>query len=1794
MSNEVDKRIVEMQFKNEDFERNASRTLQTLQELKARLNNNFSTKGPEQLNQAIKAVDVSPLTKGLETVQVKLSALQIAGKRVIENLTDMAMNAVAKVRNALSAPINQIITGGAARAQNIEQAKFMLSGLGIQWKDIVDDINYGVQDTAYGLDAAAKVASQLVASNVSLGEDMKSSLRGVSGVAAMTNSTYEEIGHIFTSVAGQGKLMSMQLQQFSLRGLNVAADLAKSMNTTEAAIRDMVSKGQIDFMTFAKAMDELYGGHAKEANNTFSGALSNTKAALSRLGADIQTQKFESFRIVLLAVTTQLKELKKAFKPAEDAIISAMEAVGKLVEAFVKSIDIKKIVEKITPAIEKAANFIRDFADAWREIREEAKPAKNIAEYVQKLKGETGDAKESAEEVVDVFEKLTALTDEQINKHKDQAWDIWNFGTYGNGQDRVDALKEDYELTQAYVDKMIELGWDQVKMDEYIAEERKKAQEAEEKSKRVNNLKDMVRNVLAIFDNLKIVVNNVYTSIKNIIRTAFGGLGDAFENVGFLGAIVNITAYIANFSNKIAITKERADKLRPIFKVIGEVLVVIAKAIYNCAKFLVNFITAAANSKIVTGIFKAIGNAVKSLFDAIGKLYTKLKESGVWDKFVDILKTIGKWLGERIIDALNGLGSLFSSIGDGAVYIFGKVVDKLKEIVDTIKNGDGWFGKIKDFFKGGVDIGSSWISKAGDKIKDLFGGDGESNESIFKKAYDRAAAFGRGLIEGLNSITFDDLKKAGGIVARIAAVLSVIQLLGSLSTMATGIGRFFGGIGRFFRSLTSVTRAYANRTTAAAVEALGRTLLLIAASIVAIAWTIGTVPGGEETVNKALEIVTCFVGLLAIYEIIVQAIARRHAPTAANRVNLLINARRLSLALILTAVATFAFSVTSMIKHIVNGLEGDDPEGYMASLRAALVIIGIVISMLLISVWTIARIANDMHGLVANDSLKQMATMLRILTNSIIKISLLIVGLCLAMKVINPEEDGAIIALSLVAIGGVMIALLGAVGLMAMFVRGMSAEQVAQVGVMIKMVDVLSRAIARLALILAGLALVFHFIDDDAIKAAMISFGIIFGVLEIMFITIALFKIGDPGEFNLKLTAINRLATMMTLIILAFAGLALSLAQMNEMGVDTDEFIRVVLVMGAIVGLLTIIGGIIGSIGPVAVGLQAFGAALTGVGIAMAGIGAGVLMIVAAMYFLDRFIDKIDEFREKVLSKKDVMVACIGDLIGIVAQGLFVGLIQALNALINNMEPIVEALIDTVIALFTTLGTALNNRASELADASYILVKGITKVIVEVLYESIGAIIEGLQDSIAELRDKTEKWWAKMRGNEDYDKYLEDHGEYKDTMAIAYVERLNSSAYDAKQKAAWKEWLRQNGYDEEGNRTEDWTLETTITVDEAYDIVNNGSTPEQVSDRYERQYQKYDTSEITKNAEEKAEETKESSSGVLDSLKSAATNAVESGNVATEIKDSFSSVGSELAEGGANLGIGLDSLNMDILNTDSISNASDVIGTEAEETASSFEEYQETVNAKTNTLAVAVENMAKRIQVAMEDIAEKSQIYGAQVVGGFCDGMTSIASMVKLGKTCGEVTDTVCTLFTEKLKIESPSKVFKGYGKYTIEGFANGISDSVSLATASAEAVGEATIYSMRDTIKRLTEDSSYGIDTNPRITPVLDLSNVTEGIGTMNGMLDTSRVVGLGITTSTEARAATSRRLGAIYQNGSNYDDTNAIGALNSLNAEVSTLKDAINGMQVVIDGRALVGQIATPMDKALGRKAMAGRRGI
>lgn len=314
-----------MEFDNAQFEQAANNTISTLNRLEDSLKLSNGASGIDGIQRSIDDLDVSKVESAVEKINQQFSIMGIAGKRVIEDLTDSMYNFVNKtVSNAWNSTIGQMKSGGWTRASNIASAKFMLEGIGVAWDDVRESINYAVQDTAYGLDEAAKACSQFAVSGVQLGQDMSDSLRAVSGVAAMTNSEYSDIAQIFTTIAGQGKVMAYQLNQLSFRGLNAAAILAEQMETTEAEVRKMVHNGEISFNDFATAMDNAFGEHAKDANKTFSGAMANIKASMNKIGEVFAAPYIEN-------MVPLLNDVRLFFNAVKQVILGPAEEINSIV-----------------------------------------------------------------------------------------------------------------------------------------------------------------------------------------------------------------------------------------------------------------------------------------------------------------------------------------------------------------------------------------------------------------------------------------------------------------------------------------------------------------------------------------------------------------------------------------------------------------------------------------------------------------------------------------------------------------------------------------------------------------------------------------------------------------------------------------------------------------------------------------------------------------------------------------------------------------------------------------------------------------------------------------------------------------------------------------------------------------------------------------------------------------------------------------------------------------------------------------------------------------------------------------------------------------------------------------------------------------------------------------------------------------------------------------------------------------------------------------------------------------------
>ena len=402
---EVDERVVQMKFDNAQFEAGVQQTLQSLNKLNKSIDENTKANNGKSLTGLTNAVNkmstnFDRVDKVTDVVTKKFSVLGTIGDQILRRIGDGAVNTAKKLVDMVNSPLEQIKSGGWSRASNINNARFQLNGLKIAWDSVNKDLQYAVNQTAYGLDSAANVASQLAASGIKIRDNIKLTadnvdelaqnfkgmkskaliangsldemsvaLRAISGVAAQTNSSYDDIGNVFARVAGQGRVMATDLNSLAARGMNAAATLGEALGKSESEIRDMVSKGEISFEIFSEAMYDAFADHAIDANNTFNGALANMKAALSKIGAEFFLPFLERVPKVFNALRESINDLKSDIIPFIKDIngFTAMliDRTTDLIYAFKKSGMITDMVNTLEEAFYSVLLILHPIKDAF-------------------------------------------------------------------------------------------------------------------------------------------------------------------------------------------------------------------------------------------------------------------------------------------------------------------------------------------------------------------------------------------------------------------------------------------------------------------------------------------------------------------------------------------------------------------------------------------------------------------------------------------------------------------------------------------------------------------------------------------------------------------------------------------------------------------------------------------------------------------------------------------------------------------------------------------------------------------------------------------------------------------------------------------------------------------------------------------------------------------------------------------------------------------------------------------------------------------------------------------------------------------------------------------------------------------------------------------------------------------------------------------------------------------------------------------------------------------------------------
>lgn len=757
MSKEVDERVVSLEFDNQNFEKNVSQSMRTIDSLNNKLNLPGASRGLETVSKAASNIDLTSLSNSVSALEYRFSTMGIVGATAISNITTKLMQFSSKTLNFLT---NGIVQGGIARAMKVETARFQLNGLlkdTAAVEDVMKNVKASVDGTAYSMDAAASVASQLAASGMRAGDDMLNSLKAVAGVAAMTNSSYEDIGRIFTQVAGQGRLMGDQLLQFSSRGLNVASTLANYLTkvgngakVTEAQVRDMVSKGKIDFNTFSKAMSDAFSESAFKANETVNGTFSNIKAALAKIG--------ESFVAPLVKSNGPLVNLLNAIREkvniVKDKLVGKDGIEGPLTKAGNKA---GEIINKVAGIIK--GNGVSFTNSAWDQLSNKITEAgvpletfqnkfKQVAKAhnidVEKMIEETGSfgsaltkIKKPGKLVVETLKELsknyqqTGIDQQKLQeklsylqKMVDETWR----GDWGNQpvrqklmeqaghnyqeiQELVNKTVDKHRLTQADLNEetLKSLGYTEKQID-LLGE---LAKEAEKSGTSINELLDSLNKPsksFLIFDTF----SNVVKGAKTVIKSFKDALEDAFTPLD-KNSFTSVLVFLHDLSEHFVISDKNAEKLTRTFKGLFAAIDLIGLVFRNT--FGAAFQLA---SKVVLAVADALGITCDSLLDFTAAVGDGIVAFRDWCKEHD---AIGK--------AISGLANVIADV-IVKVIDFVKAIWQIPAVQNTVIGFFNWLNdslkKAKEFF----DKISEPIEKFVEHLKELADTDKLNWEGISK------------------------------------------------------------------------------------------------------------------------------------------------------------------------------------------------------------------------------------------------------------------------------------------------------------------------------------------------------------------------------------------------------------------------------------------------------------------------------------------------------------------------------------------------------------------------------------------------------------------------------------------------------------------------------------------------------------------------------------------------------------------------------------------------------------------------------------------------------------------------------------------------------------------------------------------------------------------------------------------------------------------------------------------------------------------------------------------------------
>lgn len=1731
MSKQVDERVVSMQFDNKNFERNASTTMSTLDKLKEKLNLSGVSKGLENVSTAAKNVNMSGLGNAVETVRTKFSALEVMGVTALANITNSAVNAGKRIVSALT--IDPIKTGFQEYETQINAVQTILANTqskGTTLNDVneaLDTLNTYADKTIYNFTEMTRNIGTFTAAGVDLDTSVNA-IQGIANLAAVSGSTSQ-----------QASTAMYQLSQ------------ALSSGTVKLQDWNSVVNAGMGGQVFQDALKETARVHGVnidkmiKKNGSFRETLKD-----GWLTSEILTETLQKFTLTTEGLTEAQIEQNREMLRAKGYTNAQIEEIFKLGDTATQ-----------------AATKVKTFTQLWDTLKEAAQSGWTQSWEI--IVGDFEEAKELLTEVSDVIGKIIGNSAEARNSML-QGWK-----DLGGRKALIDSVRNAFEGVMSVI-KPIKEALQEIFppiTSEQLYNLTEGLKKLTEKFKiggtTANNLKRTFKGVFALLDIGVQVIKALFSGFSKLV----GRISPAGN--GILEFTGNIGDFIVGIDNAIKssnLFNKAIEKIVKAVEKVGNFLRPVAEGIRTFAKIVGDaFSEITEKAEIRFRPLTVLGELVKNIFIGLGNVIKKIAPI-----FVAIASKIGEAfqsIRERIGDAIDNadFNSIFDLVNGG---LFAAILLGIKKFITSLTgitdNAGGFLENIKDILGGVGDalnaftgsIKADILKKIAVSIAILAGSllvlsliDSEklttslaAITALFIELFGAMAIFGK-LSDGKNIGSLNKISKAMIGLSVSLLVLSVaLKILStiSLEEMGTALLGMIVGLGSLVAAIRLLPEKDVNKA-AKAIKKLSSALLILAialkimgsmsleemgVALIGMAAGLGALVGAVNLLPKDTTIKAAGMIAIALAMVVLSGALKIMATMSWDDIarSLVVLAGSLAIiagamflmigaipgALAMPIIATGLIILAGALK-IMGSMSWDELARGLVALAGSLMIISGAMLMMIVALpgasallvvsAALAILTPILMGLGSMD-LAEIGKALLALAGAFAVIG--VAGLLL--RPLIPTLLGLSGAITLLGVG-----ILAAGAGVLMFAAGITALAVA--------LAASGGAIVTFVASLIGLIpYVIEQIGVGIIKFCEVISGSVKAICEA--ITVVILAVVDAivtsapaiaeGLLKLITEILGSLVQYAPQIVNGLIDLLIAL--MDSLAARMPEFLE-----SAVNFIISLINGIASHMPKlIKAGINLVSSIIQGIANSL---GPIIENVIEPM--LGVLKDLIIGIVKAIAPYIPIICAAVVKVTDIICNAI-VKIIKAIAPFIPNITHMVEVIADS----FARIVEAIAPYIPDITGMIQMIVDAIVSIVEQIspIIDSITELIRGLGDVITEI----------LGGIGDT---IKDFGDAIKT-SLNGVADVFDSAFGGIADII-------NSVGDTIKKFLDGIANVIDSVGEA--ALNSGTGFEKLANGIEK---------ITK-------------LNLIDMAASMASVASGIGKI-TSHSEGLAQAGNGMQQIANGTNMSATAFNMMAAGITAVMSTLKMLITTVESKASQFISVGKMLAIRFASGIKSGSNAAKTVfSNALSGAVSNARNYynsfyntGSYVAQGFANGIEDNA--YKAADQAKAMAKNAATAAANALKINSPSKVFRAIAYSIPEGFAQGIDKRAWMVNDSATGMAEASVNNTKSIISHIADIISNGVDSQPTIRPVLDLTDVRNGASTIGSMLN-----GELLSVDTSSVGAISSMMNR-RQNGSNDDVISAIKDLGKTIGNGSGNTYMINGI-TYDDGSAVSDAIQT-----------------